>query len=330
MNSPLVSIIIPTYNCAHLIEETLESIITQTYKNWECIVVDDGSTDHSEVVFKDYELKDKRFRFFSRPKTKPKGANACRNIGIEKAKSNYIIFLDADDLLAKNCLEKRVSYFKKNLQQDFLIFNMGQYNDNLYFEKKKPIPIDKDQLINLFLRRKYPWNVTSPIWKKSFLLQLGKFDEKLQRLQDVDIHLKALLQPNVSYLIIHHTDSYYRVNSNTILKYKDLDFKIKVAKSYVKYLQNLFNNLSEYQKVYFSNSIKYGYLKYLSKFLERKNSTFYKESYSCLKKNLPFTTSENIKFSLLRHLILHQNNKKGFHYLRKYLVNNLEKKYKFE
>ena len=79
--SDLVSIIIPTYNREHLIGETLNSIIAQTHTNWECIVVDDGSTDNTEEVLKNYKEKDKRFIFLKRPDNLPKGANTCRNIG---------------------------------------------------------------------------------------------------------------------------------------------------------------------------------------------------------------------------------------------------------
>ena len=76
---PLVSIIIPTYNRAHLIAETLDSIIAQTYTNWECIVVDDGSTDPTDELMETYCKKDSRFQYYHRPKNRPKGANACRN-----------------------------------------------------------------------------------------------------------------------------------------------------------------------------------------------------------------------------------------------------------
>ncbi len=83
MQTPLVSIIIiiiiPTYNRAHLIGETLDSILAQTYTNWECIVVDDGSTDETDSLLAAYCAKDKRFQYQHRLSDRPKGANACRN-----------------------------------------------------------------------------------------------------------------------------------------------------------------------------------------------------------------------------------------------------------
>ena len=83
MNNPLVSIIIPTYNRAHFIGETLESVLAQTYHNWECIVIDDGSTDYTDELMEFYCEKDSRIQYYHRPSHKPKGANACRNYGFE-------------------------------------------------------------------------------------------------------------------------------------------------------------------------------------------------------------------------------------------------------
>lgn len=83
MEQPLVSIIIPTYNRAHLIGETLDSVLAQIYTNWECIVVDDGSTDSTAELLAFYVEKDSRFQYHHRPKDRLKGANACRNYGFE-------------------------------------------------------------------------------------------------------------------------------------------------------------------------------------------------------------------------------------------------------
>ena len=79
MMNALVSIIIPTFNRAHLLGETLNSVINQTYSNWECIVVDDGSSDYTEQLMEFYIQKDPRIIFVRRPDNRPKGANACRN-----------------------------------------------------------------------------------------------------------------------------------------------------------------------------------------------------------------------------------------------------------
>ena len=114
MNNPLVSIIIPTYNRAHIIHETLDSVLSQSYTNWKCIVVDDGSTDTTEEVLKSYVKKDARFQYNKRPIDRKKGANACRNYGLDLAKGAYIVFFDSDDVfyyvycdfMSRNNIEK--------------------------------------------------------------------------------------------------------------------------------------------------------------------------------------------------------------------------------
>src|SRR5690606_36556858 len=109
-NQPLVSIIIPTFNRAHLIGETLDSVLAQTYQNWECIVVDDGSTDKTEATVGAYLKRDARFRLFKRPDHKPKGANACRNYGFEKSKGEYVQWFDSDDLMHPEKLTIKIKY----------------------------------------------------------------------------------------------------------------------------------------------------------------------------------------------------------------------------
>src|SRR5690554_8063110 len=106
---PLISIIIPTFNRAHLIGETLDSILAQTYQNWECVVVDDGSTDNTDEVMAAYMAKDARFQYHHRPPEKTKGANACRNAGLDLAAGEYIVFFDSDDLMTPDHLKVKIS-----------------------------------------------------------------------------------------------------------------------------------------------------------------------------------------------------------------------------
>lgn len=127
----LVSIIIPNYNRANLIGETLGSILNQTYTNWECVIVDDGSTDNSIDVINQYVNQDSRFILYKRPLDYPKGANACRNIGMEKSTGDYIIFFDSDDLMMENHVATKLN-FMLNADLDYAVFkskNFGHPND---------------------------------------------------------------------------------------------------------------------------------------------------------------------------------------------------------
>lgn len=126
-NTPLVSIIIPTYNSAHLIEETLKSVFLQTYYNWECIIVDDGSNDNTETVVKKWQEKDQRFLYINIKKT---GASHSRNIGFEKARGSYIQYLDADDLLHPEKLEKQLGLMLAN-KLDLSYTHWSHFTDSI-------------------------------------------------------------------------------------------------------------------------------------------------------------------------------------------------------
>jgi glycosyltransferase involved in cell wall biosynthesis len=135
VNNPLVSIIIPTYNRAHLIVETLDSISKQTYSNWECIIVDDGSTDASEILIKKYCDSDARISLYHRPKERPKGANACRNYGLEKSKGSLINWFDSDDYMLSTFLEEKVSVIL-NGSYDFVMATSVDWDGD---KKESPI-----------------------------------------------------------------------------------------------------------------------------------------------------------------------------------------------
>src|SRR4051812_28957052 len=106
-----------------MVGETAASIFAQTYPNWEWMIVDDGSTDNSWEVLQGFAANDSRVRIFQRDR-EPKGACTCRNIAVEKATGDYVIFLDTDDLLATFCLEQRVKAMDEHPDCDFVIFPM--------------------------------------------------------------------------------------------------------------------------------------------------------------------------------------------------------------
>lgn len=111
MENSLVSVIIPCYNQAQYLDECLQSVLDQTYKNWECIIVNDGSPDHTDEIVQDWLNKDSRFVYLEK---KNGGVISARNAGIEKAKGFYILPLDADDYITANFLEKAVDNILKD------------------------------------------------------------------------------------------------------------------------------------------------------------------------------------------------------------------------
>lgn len=107
----LVSIIMPSYNTAKYIDETIDSVLKQTYKNWELIIVDDCSPDNTDEIVKPY-LTDERIKYIKNEKNS--GAAVSRNRALREAKGKWIAFLDSDDLWMSEKLEKQISFMEKN------------------------------------------------------------------------------------------------------------------------------------------------------------------------------------------------------------------------
>ncbi len=107
----LVSVIVPSYNASRYISETLESVLSQTYRNFEVIVVDDGSKDNTPDIVADYARRDSRIRLVNQPNS---GCGAARNRGIAEASGEFIAPLDADDVWYPQKLEKQVASLERN------------------------------------------------------------------------------------------------------------------------------------------------------------------------------------------------------------------------
>ena len=111
MEKGLVSVITPTYNCAQFIAETIESVWAQTYQNWEMIIVDDCSTDHTRKIVEGYSAKDKRIRYYCLDSNS--GAAVARTKAMQLANGEYMAFLDADDCWTEDKLKKQLAFMKK-------------------------------------------------------------------------------------------------------------------------------------------------------------------------------------------------------------------------
>lgn len=135
----LVSIIMPAYNAEKYISESIESVLAQTYKNWELIIVDDCSSDNTRKIINDYIQKDSRIKFIMLAKNS--GAAVARNTAIENAKGRYIAFLDSDDLWKKEKLEKQLDFMQKG--QYAFTFTSYQYLKQTNDEKLRVINIPK-------------------------------------------------------------------------------------------------------------------------------------------------------------------------------------------
>lgn len=213
--NPVVTVITPNFNKGVAARECVQSVLRQSLKRWELIFVDDGSTDESFEQAKEVANDDERCLFF-RNTTGIKGGNAARNLGIEKANSKFIIFLDSDDLMTENCLMDRVRDFESNPHLDYIVYPMGVFNEMIGdSEFISNVPTSTPDL-HRFLNRDIVWLISGPTWKKEALVSLGCFDLSLHSQQDYDLHVRALIA-ELPYRYIHKTpDIYYRQNIHSV------------------------------------------------------------------------------------------------------------------
>lgn len=188
---PLVSIIIPTYNRAHLIGETLDSVLAQTYQNWECIVVDDGSTDDTDAVMKTYCDKDARFKYYHRPEKHLPGGNGARNYGFEKCRGLFVQWFDSDDLMVPEKIELKVKAMLEN-DVDFVV------SQTKYFNKKEDGSYEydyKDSDVNFitYATTYISWFTPDIFLKRKIALKIS-FNEKLKAGQEYNFSCKLLLK----------------------------------------------------------------------------------------------------------------------------------------
>ncbi len=230
---PTVSVIIATYNRAQWLKKSIQSILNQTYQDFELIVVDDHSIDKTPQVVKSF--KDKRIKYFRQTKTFPiksQGAAAARNIGLRKARGSLIAFNDDDDLWKKQKLAKQVKALEKADQKTGVVYSrIRRISD----QGKKLIPTEKeivkegDVHRDLFLEN---WIVALPaaLIKKECFQKAGGFDEDFPRYQDWELWLRISKNYHFKYLPQVLVDSYMlgqgiRSDDNALLKATELIFK---------------------------------------------------------------------------------------------------------
>lgn len=195
----LLSIIIPTYNRAHLISETLNSIIEQNYQNWECIIIDDESTDNTEQIITEFSLKYPAIQYFKRPTHLSKGPNSCRNYGFSKSKGTIINWFDSDDLFLPSAFQNLVKAFTENVDVVVAKLEIIDFENNKKIKENK---IQSNQIIEDYFMGKIAFYVCGPFWSREFInKQSSLFDVALRNLDDWDFNLRMVYQnPKINYL----------------------------------------------------------------------------------------------------------------------------------
>ena len=198
---PKISIIIPTYNYGRFIRKALNSLLHQTFQDFEIIVVDDGSTDNTKDII-DTIFKENIRYFFS----KKKGAASARNLGLRHATGKYVAFLDADDWLLPDSLELRIKFLKNHPEYDWVYGNWQIVDENgsyLGTADQFHLPPPEKRMGNLFpvlLSGANFIQTMSPLIKRKDLLSVGGFRTGLKASQDYELWLRLSRGRNVGYI----------------------------------------------------------------------------------------------------------------------------------
>lgn len=207
----LVSIIMPTYNCSRFIREAIDSVVTQTYTNWELLIVDDCSTDDTWEQLQAIAAKDLRIRIFQMPQNG--GSGKARNKGIEEAKGRYIAFLDSDDWWYPAKLQNQLNYMETNLYE----FTCTWYEDAKIDLTAYHISRPRDKQNFRFMRYGNEVGTPGVIYDTA---RIGKiYMPDFRRGQDWGLWLRILRQ--VDYLYVCPFVSFkYRHNDESVTRNK--------------------------------------------------------------------------------------------------------------
>lgn len=199
-----MSVVTPTKNRLALLRETMDSVAAQTFSDWEHLVVDDGSDDGTAEEVRKRAAADSRIRYIARTGEKA-GGNVCRNLGVAESRAALIVFLDSDDLLRPQCLERRVEVMRQNPLLDFAVFRAGVFVNSVGDVARLYHPQNPGDDLLRFLTLECPWQTTGPIWRKTFFEKLEGFDETVLSMQDLEVHVRALCARG-KYLCLPYTD----------------------------------------------------------------------------------------------------------------------------
>ena len=267
---PLVSIIIPVFNAERTIKETLESVLRQTYKNLEILIINDGSTDNSLSLIETYKIKDSRISIYSYPH---RGVSVSRNKGIDNAIGTYISFLDADDIWLPEKIEHQVVALQNNPEAS-IAYSWVQYID----EQKKFIHNGpQKQYRGIVLKELLEENFIqngSNILAYKLCFTTVRFDPMLSHSEDRDMWIRLAL--TYQFVVVPEVSILYRKSSSSATAHIQLH-----EEQGVKMFENIYKNYIPLHLQYLKSVSLYNFQTYLL------NQTF-----------TSLITFQNLRFSL--------------------------------
>ena len=260
--SPLISVIIPIYNVEQYLNRGIESIVNQTYKNLEIILVDDGSTDNCHEICEEWEKKDNRISVIHQ-----------RNTGLKNAKGEYIYFFDPDDFIEVNLIEILLKEIIKD-KIDIVICNYYIEKNNKTTIKMniKSMKINKKKLYNMIIQKQYfcgyVWN---KLYKHSIISENNLcFNENVTMNEDLLFNCEYIQKIKESAYYISKPLYHYYIRENSLLNEKSFSEKRMLVYNALDRLMEIFNEESKENIIY----LKERYIKttYMNLYLLKKNN----------------------------------------------------------
>lgn len=307
---PRISIIIPVYNRAHLISETLDSIIRQSYENWECIVVDDGSTDNTLEVVKEYENKDFRIKGFKRPQSYIKGANSCRNFGFDKSRGDFIIWFDSDDLMHEDHLNFKIDAIAKN-EADFIVAKTQNFKGSKMLEPYQYAIPHYGFKASDFILLKTHWYTYDVIVRREISAQIS-WNEHMKSWQDYNYFCKMLLITEKG-AFLDEILTFRRLHENSIqkiLNQNSLKFNTELLENRVLTYNDISGNIDLQTK----RELIFGMMNLC---FELKKMRAYSSHLSTVESIVRRKLGRRAQFSYMLALILGRYTGKGYYFMNK-------------
>ena len=262
----LVSVVIICYNGEQFLAEAIDSVIAQTYNNWELFLVDDGSSDRSVTIMQEYVTRyPDKIRYLQHPKHQNRGQNASRNLGITHAKGKYIALLDCDDVWLPHKLTRQVALMEQNPEammiegQAYFWYGWTGKPEDIVQDRLDPLPVKPNQLNNpphlltiLLEGKSFYSNPSTPLWHHKVFTKVGLYDEDFRDIyEDFDFLAKVFYSVPV-YAVDEYWTKYRQHSDSTVAKLKPSLVKDKIFWNQKRL--NLFKSIQKYVVV---QEIKY-------------------------------------------------------------------------
>lgn len=243
--SPRISVVIPVFNRADLIPETIQALQAQTFQDWECIVVDDHSTDGTRQIVADTTAVDPRFRLVDKPEGMPKGPSSSRNHGLDLAIGEIVHFFDSDDLFDPMLYSEVASAFESS-SPDFLIcrirFFQGRYHHEFHLESP---PVRQEEFVENGICRKHLFYTQNFFWNRNFLRSTEvRFDERLAMCEDLDFAVRNTLRSS-SHLERNDLFVYIREHLGSLSKATTPEAMLRRNLDWFKAIQTIVSHLRQ-------------------------------------------------------------------------------------